>query len=195
MPRAGALPFALLVGLVACGGVTTASRVPDAGAPPTDAQDPVDASEPVDAFGETSDDASGGDSAPSCLPPPEAVQQIVDGVTEGGAGGYVFVRISDFLDYFRGIAYQVAFIDAARSVDCRYSIQSCSYDPTSPRRFPSDLHYSDALQRFVAPNGDPWVWVYFQGLDVWVAASARDSSETYDRIVAYLTCLAATDGG
>jgi hypothetical protein len=99
-------------------------------------------------------------------------------------GGYLFARISDFLDFFRvqAVNDDVALCNGATTV------QWCPYDPTIPQTGPSDVHHSNVLNEFVGPDGDPYAWVYFQDVNEVVAGDATRSAGAYALVVEYVTC-------
>jgi hypothetical protein len=97
-------------------------------------------------------------------------------------GGYLFYRQSDFLVFFRKIAVELAFRDPAHDVDCTSSVSACAYDPRIQQLSPGDIHYSNSLGEFVAPDGQPYVWDYEPPENVWLTADQSSSPLTYSLI-------------
>jgi hypothetical protein len=102
-------------------------------------------------------------------------------------GGRMFVRASDFTDFFKQIAVNADFIDDARGIRCSpvYPIASCGYDPRVRRSASLDVHYSDDVGRFIGPDGRSYVWTYVAGANEWFVGDEAMSPKTYNLILAY----------
>lgn len=98
-------------------------------------------------------------------------------------------RDEDFEVYFRNIAVLVGYVDASRGANCTRGLTHCTYDPTERRNSPTDVHYSDALNRFTAPDGTPWVWLYVQRLNEWFIAEESVAPVAYNLILTYVKCI------
>lgn len=99
-------------------------------------------------------------------------------------GGYVFSRPDTLLTFYRKIAVAAGYADPARDVDCTSGIKTCAYDPRDPQLSPQDVHYSNSLGEFIAPDGQPYVWHYEQPLNAWLTADQSTSPRTYAILVA-----------
>jgi hypothetical protein len=97
-------------------------------------------------------------------------------------GGQVFNRMSEFLRFFRQIAVAVSFVDPAHNVDCTSGVSTCIYDPRLPQLSPQDVHYSNGVNEFVAPDGQPYVWRWEPTANVWLTADESTSLHTYELI-------------
>ncbi len=95
--------------------------------------------------------------------------------TRDWAGGYVFYRDRDMLDFFRRQAVK------AGALGCT-SLEDCTYDPTRPRAAPAEQYHSDTFNEFVGPDGRRWTWAYIRDRNVWVFADRDRNTATY-RIV------------
>jgi hypothetical protein len=96
-------------------------------------------------------------------------------------GGHKFDRLSDFLDYFRLEAMHASLVVPAHGVDCTMDagIATCNYDPRSPRLDSSDVHFSDATQEFVGPDGRHTIWSYFASWNAWLVGTSEFNPATY----------------
>lgn len=94
-------------------------------------------------------------------------------------GGYTFTRLQDFLDFFRNIASQYAFVDENKNV-CT-DIQHCAYNPTivATPGDPLQAQHSDQFQQFIGPDGRRWIWSYIQDRNAWVASDRDRNVATY----------------
>jgi hypothetical protein len=103
------------------------------------------------------------------------------------SGDAYFTRLDDFLGYFRLLAVG----DQPALCGGGSTLETCAYDPRAPRADSSDIHHSDPLNEFIAPDGDPFIWVYLPDKNVWIVADARRSPGEYDGILGYVTCVAS----
>jgi hypothetical protein len=180
-----------------CGGVLS-TEVPDAGPAGVDAASP-----PVDAS--VTDDASSSDgSVPSHVPDATHDAQSCSTIEDELRaclsqpssppcdGGWVFSRVGDFTAFFEDMAKLYALVVPAHGVDCTAAgldAGRCNYDPRTPRLDPSDVHYSDADDRFIGPDGRSYVFVYVPDRNQWLVADASNSPATYALIVSYVGCF------
>jgi hypothetical protein len=105
-------------------------------------------------------------------------------------GAYLFKRREDILAFYDGLAALNSLDVPAHRLSCspEAGLISCPYDPLEPRLDPSDVHYSDALQRFVGPEGDPWVWAYFADRGSWIAVNGTRNAVVYALLGQYNAC-------
>lgn len=157
--------------LLACGGrladsADTGSSLPeDAGAPTVNA---------------SADAAAANDAAVSCS---TFISAIEHGITP-----YSFSRVSDFLAYFRSLARLDQLVVPAHGVDCSSSAPdggTCTYDPRQQRLDASDIHYSNDLNQFTGPDGQPWVWMNIGDRNELLAADQVTDPDAYACIVQY----------
>jgi hypothetical protein len=183
--------------LVACGGLVSPDAAPsssEAAAPEVDAGVPGDATSTQD--------------APSSFPPPDAAADAACGYellaqlrrcldpfpNPPCDGGRLFTRLDDFLAFLRQLALVSSLVDPAHHVDCSpggVDAGACEYDPRTPRLGPSDVHYSNALNEFVGPDGRPYIWIFIPDRNEWVLADANHSPATYALVLQYVTCMSA----
>ncbi len=53
-----------------------------------------------------------------------------------------------------------------------------------PQLSPQDVHYSNGLDEFIAPDGQPYVWHWEPPVNVWLTADQSTSPRTYSLLVA-----------
>ncbi len=106
-----------------------------------------------------------------------------------GPNGYTFVREQDFLDFFRS----EALLGDSQSCAVGTTLATCTYDPRTPRTDPSDIHHSDALNRFVGGTGDDYIWLFLPDVEEWLVGDEQYSPAAYALILAYLECLQAEE--
>jgi hypothetical protein len=159
--------------------------------------------------GATSVDATAADAAPSCMAatgtnpctaltlsgPPVQVQDEAGSPLPAQApwdGGYAFFGLEEFFTFFRSLAQANAYVDPVRQIDCSADApaSACTYDPRSPRSSPTDIRYSDDLNRFVGPDGHNYVWSY--GFN-WFLGDLAVSPLTYNTLL-QCNCVEAPDG-
>jgi hypothetical protein len=107
------------------------------------------------------------------------------------AGGYRFIRLEDFLNFFRDIAIAHDFyVDTQGGdiIDCtKPDVNACNYDPRTPRGYPTDTYWSDQYNRFVGPDGRRWIWAYLQDRNEWLVADQDRNTATYPTMYNYTT--------
>jgi len=96
------------------------------------------------------------------------------------AGGHIFYRLQDFLDYFRSIAIQNNFSSPADGINCTTDdLTACTYDPTQYRAYPSQTYYSDLYNEFETPDARRWSWAYISDNNTWVAVDRDRNTASY----------------
>jgi hypothetical protein len=127
----------------------------------------------------------------------DLIRELLDRFGDGGAkGSYLFRRMVDLLWFFQLLAQRAAFVDAARHVDCTPSgvaRGACTYDPRDLRLDVNDVHYSNALNAFVAPSGDVYDWAYIPDRNEWLVADAARDPAGYALVADYERCLLQRD--
>jgi len=103
------------------------------------------------------------------------------------AGGRVFGRLDDFIQYFRDIAFENNFYDPVNGIDCRERSNDCKYDPRTPRGYLQDTHFSDPYNEFLGPDARRYIWVYVPDRNQWVVADRDRNSATYTVMRNYTT--------
>jgi hypothetical protein len=106
------------------------------------------------------------------------------------AGGELFDRLEDFVAFFEHLAEANELVIPSHDVDCAGGVDAagCTYDPRTRQTDSADVHYSDALQEFIGPDGDHWVWLYVQDRNEWFAASEEQSPESYALLASMNAC-------
>jgi hypothetical protein len=169
-------------GSLAVDGTTGGGTVAvEAGAP---AQDGGSTVGPVDS-GSPAPDASSCACGESCF-----FSAVMASGRDGGS--YRFDRQADLLGFFDDLA-SLNFLDVApHGVSCspEAGIVACTYDPLEHQLDPSDVHYSNALQQFVGPEGHPWVWAYFPDRGQWWAIDGSRGPTLYQLLSEYNACPA-----
>lgn len=105
-------------------------------------------------------------------------------------GGLAFERERDFLDYVRGIAVQYAFSNCDENgVNCDpcTSLDHCSWDPRPLQTKPSQATQSDRYNRFQAPDGRTYIWMYIASRNQWVLADKDRNVAMYTLILNWST--------
>jgi hypothetical protein len=106
-------------------------------------------------------------------------------------GGYEFTRTQDFLAFFEQEAQAAKLVVPAHQVDCSpvgVELGECTYDPRLLAHDAADVHYSDALERFVGPDGFDYIWVYVQDRSLLLVADAEGAPASYALILAANRC-------
>jgi len=85
-------------------------------------------------------------------------------------GGFSFVRLQDFLDYFRALANQYNY----PGCEAAFNSPSCTYDPRP---------LSDNHNRFTGPDSKLWIWAFLPDRNTWVVAQQERNVASY--IIAY----------
>ncbi len=188
--------------------------VPEAGGAARDATSNPDASaRPSDAGTATSNpDGSGGPlDAEAAVPMPDCAPG--DGATcsryslglisacfdprnpSGDSTNAVFfLRMADVLSWFQTLATTYDLVVPAHGVDCTpvgLDAGECTYNPMTLQLDASDVHYSNAIQQFVGPDGLPYVWLYEPERNVWVFVpddGQAASAAAYQLLVQYNEC-------
>jgi hypothetical protein len=78
-------------------------------------------------------------------------------------GGHVFMRLQDFLDYFRDIAVQNNICT---------DISTCKYDPRV-------AGVSDNHNEFLGPDKRLWAWAYIADRNEWLAVQKERNTASY----------------
>jgi hypothetical protein len=76
-------------------------------------------------------------------------------------------------------------------VDCTQSgvdTGACTYDPLSPQLDASDVHYSNADQGFIGPDGHAYVWIWLPQENLFLVVDAGGACATYQRALEYNQC-------
>jgi hypothetical protein len=106
-------------------------------------------------------------------------------------GGTAYSGASDLVGYFGQLARAAQLIVPAHQVDCTQggvALGECNYDPRQPAHDAADLHYSDALDRFLGPDGYDYVWVHVAAGDRYLVADAEGAPASYQLILAWVRC-------
>jgi hypothetical protein len=185
-----AAAFSLAACVVACGGRIGAEDAPaDGGSPGLDAI----ALPAADAPGLAPDAAAGAEAAPTPCDVYALGAALDELSQQPGFEGHRFLRDADFAAFVRELAVVNAFVDPAHAVDCTAGLATCTYEPRSPRLDATDLHYSDAVQRFVGPDEEPYAWAYVPARNTWILVDRNRDPSAYAVIVQLNACVA--DGG
>lgn len=78
-------------------------------------------------------------------------------------GGHTFIRLQDFLDYFRDIAVQNNYPGCD-------TVANCTYDPRP---------LSDTHNEFIGPDLREWIWAYIADRNTWVAVQKQRNTASY----------------
>jgi hypothetical protein len=100
-------------------------------------------------------------------------------------GGLTFDRERDFLDYLHAYAVRFKFQNCDENgQNCQpcTSLDNCSWDPRPLQVKPSQITQSDRYNRFQAPDGRTYIWMYIQSRNQWLLADK-------DRNVALYTLM------
>jgi hypothetical protein len=98
-------------------------------------------------------------------------------------GGWLFNRAEDFLAFFRQVAVDNNFyanIPGVITIDCTGSLETCNYDPRTPRGFQQDQFFSDVFNQFLGPDGRRYIWVYLKDVNEWFACDRDRNTATYN---------------
>jgi hypothetical protein len=106
-------------------------------------------------------------------------------------GGTAFNGAQDLVSYFQQLARTAQLIVPAHQVSCTQAgvaLGECTYDPRQPEHDPADVHYSDALDRFVGPDGYNYVWLHVAAGDRFLVADAEGAPASYQLILDWVRC-------
>jgi len=180
--------ISLVASIAACGGrIGADAATGDAGSPGLDAS-PLPA---TDGPSSAPDAAAGASEDAAIACDVYALGAAVDELAQQpGFEGHRFLRDADFAAFVRELAVESGFLDPARGVDCTGSLATCTYEPRSPRHDASDLHYSDAEQRFVGPDEEPYAWAYIPARNTWILVDRNRDPSAYTAVVQLNACVA-----
>jgi hypothetical protein len=162
--------------------------------------------------GRVDDTASGGPGtnmmdAGACPPPAMAgcagfsslvacvASQLASGPPANGVE--LFVRQSDMFAYFRSLAASGDLVIPAHGIDCNlHDLRStaCDWNPLIARLDANDVHYSNGVDEFEAPNGEPMIWTYTSNVvgnevdDEWLVVDGATDSALYQAVLAQNEC-------
>jgi hypothetical protein len=91
-------------------------------------------------------------------------------------GGKVFYRERDFLDFLHAIAVKYPLTPGYGA--CQ-SLDTCAWDPRTPRILASDLTHSDNLNTFQGPDGRTYIWAYIADRNQWVLVDRDRNTAAY----------------
>ena len=86
-------------------------------------------------------------------------------------GGQSFIRLQDFLDYFRNIAVQNNYQAGPGEGDCS-SFEKCLYDP---RNIIDPGNHNE----FIGPDKRAWIWAYIPDRNEYIAVQKERNTATY----------------
>jgi hypothetical protein len=105
----------------------------------------------------------------------------IGGHTFGGPPAYEN-GVTAFLAYFRDLATQNNYKDAANGVDCTHGYDSCTYDPRNMIDNPSALQ---EYNEFIGPDQRYWAWAYILDRDEYIAVQRYVNTASYLAVRAY----------
>lgn len=169
---------------LACGG-TRSAGASDAGTSNADQSAPL-----ADASDEGAPEASvQGDAAPDAACP--ASLPLASWPGAPWDGGTAFNGAQDLVASFEQLARAAQLIVPAHQVDCTQAgvaLGECNYDPRQAAHDAADVHYSDALDRFVGPDGYDYAWLHVVAGDRFLVADAEGAPASYRIILDWVRC-------